>query len=210
MTEAEWLACANHWTTIEEFLRRTGRLNPRKLVLFGCACCRRIWNLLEERGQEAVEAAERYADGLGSKFRVMALAAAAGWVEHLGWPSTEQREAARAAAAILTVGAPYRAAFAARDQPGGVDGERKAQYRLVCDLFGGPSPVPPGIVRARSDTVSRLAQAIYDGRRFEELPVLADALEEAGCTDAAVLDHCRQPGEHARGCWVLDALLGNG
>ena len=53
-----------------------------------------------------------------------------------------------------------------------------------------------------------LSQTIYDQRRFVEMPVLGDALEEAGCTDADILDHCRQPGEHVRGCWVLDYLLG--
>ena len=41
-----------------------------------------------------------------------------------------------------------------------------------------------------------MARAIYDGRRFDELPILADALEEAGCTDAAILAHCRRPGGH--------------
>jgi hypothetical protein len=58
------------------------------------------------------------------------------------------------------------------------------------------------------NTVSKMAQAIYGDRAFEHLPILADALEEAGCTDAAILDHCRQPGEHVRGCWVVDLLLG--
>jgi hypothetical protein len=56
--------------------------------------------------------------------------------------------------------------------------------------------------------VAQVARAIYDGRRFADLPVLADALEESGCTDEAILRHCRSGGEHARGCWVLDALLG--
>src|SRR5437762_722095 len=56
--------------------------------------------------------------------------------------------------------------------------------------------------------IPRLAQAVYEERAFERLPVLADALEEAGCTDAAILDHCRSPGPHARGCWVVDLLLG--
>ena len=57
-------------------------------------------------------------------------------------------------------------------------------------------------------TIHHLAQAIYDERAFDRLPILADALEDAGCTDAAILDHCRQPGEHVRGCWVVDLLLG--
>jgi hypothetical protein len=52
-----------------------------------------------------------------------------------------------------------------------------------------------------------LAEAIYADRAFDRLPLLADALEDAGCSDAAILDHCRQPGEHVRGCWVIDLLL---
>ena len=54
----------------------------------------------------------------------------------------------------------------------------------------------------------KFAQAIYDDRDFDRLPILADALEEAGCTNADILAHCRQPGEHVRGCWVVDLLLG--
>ena len=54
----------------------------------------------------------------------------------------------------------------------------------------------------------KLAQGIYDDRAFDRMPVLADALEEAGCYDADILAHCRQPGEHVRGCWVVDLLLG--
>jgi hypothetical protein len=57
-------------------------------------------------------------------------------------------------------------------------------------------------------TVTELAQAIYTDRAFDRLPILADALEEAGCTDAAILEHCRGPGPHVRGCWVVDLLLG--
>lgn len=57
-------------------------------------------------------------------------------------------------------------------------------------------------------TVPKLAQTIYDDRRFDLLPILADALEEAGCGDADILAHCRGPGPHVRGCWVVDLLLG--
>ena len=56
--------------------------------------------------------------------------------------------------------------------------------------------------------IRKMAQAIYDARAFDRLPLLADALEDAGCTDAAILSHCREPGEHVRGCWVVDLLLG--
>jgi hypothetical protein len=56
-------------------------------------------------------------------------------------------------------------------------------------------------------SVKHLAEAIYEDRAFDRLPILADALEDAGCTNADILNHCRQPGEHVRGCWVVDLLL---
>ena len=59
-------------------------------------------------------------------------------------------------------------------------------------------------------TVQSIAAAIYEDRTFDRLPILADALEEAGCTNADVLLHCRRPGEHVRGCWVVDLVLGEG
>jgi hypothetical protein len=56
--------------------------------------------------------------------------------------------------------------------------------------------------------VTTTAQAIYDERTFDRMPVLADALETAGCTNEEILNHCGQPGVHVRGCWVLDLILG--
>jgi hypothetical protein len=56
--------------------------------------------------------------------------------------------------------------------------------------------------------IANLAQAIYDDRAFDRLPILADALEDAGCGDADILGHLRGPGPHVRGCWVVDLLLG--
>jgi hypothetical protein len=60
----------------------------------------------------------------------------------------------------------------------------------------------------KSCTVINLAQGIYHERAFERMSMLAGALEEAGCMNSEILNHCRQPGEHVRGCWVLDRLLG--
>ena len=54
-----------------------------------------------------------------------------------------------------------------------------------------------------------IARSIAQEGRWEDLPVLADALEEAACTDRDVLDHCRRPGDHVRGCWVIDLILGH-
>src|SRR5207244_2679385 len=70
-------------------------------------------------------------------------------------------------------------------------------------------PLPPFqvVVRAWNDgTVVKLAQGIYHERAFDRLPMLADALEDAGCTDATILAHCRGPGPHARGCWATPAM----
>jgi hypothetical protein len=55
--------------------------------------------------------------------------------------------------------------------------------------------------------MAKMAKGVYDGRRFDDLPLLADALEEAGCTDADILGHLRASGPHARGCWPVDLLL---
>jgi hypothetical protein len=94
------------------------------------------------------------------------------------------------------------------------DRERAAAWAAHCallrDIFGNPfRPVAinPSYLRWRDGTVVRIVQAIYHERRFQDLPILADTLEEAGCTDAAILTHCRGPGEHVRGCWVVDAIL---
>jgi hypothetical protein len=86
--------------------------------------------------------------------------------------------------------------------------ENKGQTDLLREIIG--NPFRPISVDARwlTSTVVALAHAIYDDRTFGRLPILADALEEAGCTNADILNHCRQLGEHVRGCWVIDLLLG--
>jgi hypothetical protein len=83
---------------------------------------------------------------------------------------------------------------------------------LLRDIFGNPfrrPTVDPAWLAWSGRMVINLARAIYDAHRFTDLPVLADALEEAGCDDEAILAHCRGPGPHVRGCWVVDLILGN-
>jgi len=79
---------------------------------------------------------------------------------------------------------------------------------LLRDIFGNPFRAVIIDPQWQSSTVTTFAQAIYDDRAFDRLPILADALEDAGCTDASILEHCRGGGVHARGCWVVDLLLG--
>jgi hypothetical protein len=88
--------------------------------------------------------------------------------------------------------------------------EARAQADLLRDLFGNPWR-PASLDSAwLTRTATALARAAYEGRRFEGLPILGDALEEAGCDREEILAHCRGPGPHVRGCWVVDALLGKG
>ena len=87
--------------------------------------------------------------------------------------------------------------------------EELHQCTLLRCIFGTPfqgSPLKEP--KWRTDTVTGIAQAIYDDRAFDRLPVLADALEDAGCDDRELLDHCRSGEEHVRGCWAVDLLLG--
>jgi hypothetical protein len=109
-------------------------------------------------------------------------------------------------------------AFAAIRSPGAVPSDRaffasqtaeeRAQTDLLRCVFG---PLPfrpvPSELSWRSPAVLALAAEIYEERRWGNLSVLADALSEAGCTDEAVLAHCRSPGPHTRGCWPVDLLL---
>ncbi|MBI1916295.1 MAG: hypothetical protein HYS12_16425 [Planctomycetes bacterium] len=89
--------------------------------------------------------------------------------------------------------------------------EHQAQCQLLCDVVGNPyrpMTLGPDWLTWNSGTVVKIAQGIYDERAFDRLSILADALEDAGCVDGEILAHCRGPGPHVRGCWVVDLLLG--
>ena len=88
---------------------------------------------------------------------------------------------------------------------------RARQTDLIRDIFGNPfrsTPVNPSWLKWNGGVVRKMAEAIYEERRFAELPILADALEDAGCSDSDLLSHCRGAGPHVRGCWVVDLILG--
>lgn len=96
--------------------------------------------------------------------------------------------------------------------------ERSANATLLRDIFGNPFR-PVTLDRAwlawNGHTIPKLAQTIYDERDLPSghldagrLAILADALEEAGCSNVDILSHCRSPAPHVRGCWVVDLLLG--
>ena len=82
---------------------------------------------------------------------------------------------------------------------------------ILREVFGNPfrpACFSRSVLAWNDGTAVKLAQAIYAERSFDRLPVLADALEDAGCDNADILNHLRGPGPHVRGCWAVDLLLG--
>jgi hypothetical protein len=221
MTEAEWLACGNP----EEMYRFLGdRLSERKTRLYLCACCRRIKTLLfDTRASGALRVAERYADG---KAGASELAAAERWATKaaIAASAPELRMAYYAVRASCSrsreewlSGAGYVAhALGATGLPAFLDsGLHEVQMAVLAEVFREVITPPWRSMKCEASwkaweggVIVAMASAVYDEGAFDRLPILADALEEAGCADEAILSHLRGPGSHARGCWAIDLLLG--
>jgi hypothetical protein len=231
MTEEEWLKGPAAWLMLE-FLR--GTRQGRKLRLFACACCRRVWDhLTDVRTRTAVEALELEADDPRSSFQLnpeASFRAAAGASQaaaaavasradpvlasrHAAWAVLRAAEDVTIVPALTSLSKAISAAGRVVEAteghwggptPSALDGgELMAQSDLLLDIFG--NPFRRSLVDARwltwnDATVPRLARGIYEDRRLEMLPILGDALEEAGCGDADMLAHCRRPALHVRGC----------
>jgi hypothetical protein len=86
--------------------------------------------------------------------------------------------------------------------------EEREQAVLIREVFGNPFRPVTLDIRWQTETVVALATGIYADRAFDRMPILADAMEEAGCDNADMLNHCRGEGPHVRGCWVVDLVLG--
>jgi hypothetical protein len=215
MTDDRWLGCTDPHAMLEHL---RSRVTERKLRLFACACVRLHWDdLFDPRSRAAVEVAERYADGLATEVdrfdawdeandivfkdaRVTAALHAA--AEDSEYMAGDRVNVDVAHAVVSEV--------ALRSRPPRV--EHLAQCGLPRCIFGvSPFATPPCVpdaIRLWSDrTVPRLARLIYDEHAFGDLPILADALEDAGCRDEVILDHLRSGGPHAPGCFALDACL---
>jgi hypothetical protein len=199
MQESEWLECRSP----TEMLRFLGpRISGRKLRLYGCAGCRRLWWMLwDERSRNAVEVSERFADGLASAEELNAAAALAQEAVREFQPPRFGANAAETA--LMTTQSPGEAADRAATKAADAD-----MLRDLCGNPFRPVTIDPFWLAWNDGTVVRMAQAIYEDGLFTHLPILADALEEAGCNNPVILAHCRQPGGHQRGCWLVDLLLG--
>ncbi len=91
----------------------------------------------------------------------------------------------------------------------GNQGLKEQQAELVREFFGNPYQPVAFDQTWRTPTVTALAQQMHDSQEFSPMPILADALQDAGCEDTSVLEHCRDElALHTRGCWVLDLILG--
>ncbi len=216
MTEAEWLACREPRILTYRMSRWvTGSARKTRLYLSGC--CRLSWPLLiDERSRRAVEVAERLADDrAGSEEVREAYARALLAVARFSYRSARGTAAMMAATGSLAGegnldGVAFRFGESLRlaSRPARREAMAAAQCDLIRDLFGFPprhQPIDPGWITPRVD---ELARDIYDGRDYGKMPILGDAIEEAGCANPRILEHCRQGIGHARGCWVLDALTG--
>jgi hypothetical protein len=206
--EGEWLAC-NDPTVLVSCVGRGAA--ERMQRLFACACCRRYWHMFpDRRSRAAVEAAERFADGLATGRELAracdgaaAVAGATGTLTDWTWLAVEAADPGPSAVRVVHR---FRLGLGGASNP-----LRAWMVSLVRDVFGNPFRTPhldPAWLTWEGGTVRKLAEGIYQDQAFDRLPILADALEEAGCADEQVLAHCRGGGPHVRGCWVLDLLLG--
>lgn len=215
MNEAIWLSCIDPIPMLA-FLRGSG--SDRKFRLFGLACCREIEPLLGPSSLSSLATVEQYADGLRSRSTLVRARAAATRVLE------EVSQADRGGALVVKwlchdhvwpqcgVIARDSAEFLASRQPRHLMKATRRlallnRARLLRDVF---TPFHPTAFDAswRTEAVIALARGVYEDRAFDRLPVLADALEDAGCADADILAHCRGDGPHVRGCWVVDLVLG--
>jgi hypothetical protein len=211
MTEAEWLVCSDPQPMLE-FLR--GRASDRKLRLFACACCRKLLHPFQpQKYRNATEAAERHADRLLTEEEVDAVKWQWDRIDRRHLSGREECEV-QAVCGSLRVSAAEGASYAGQ----AVTEIGISPVGLLCCIFGDPfrpMTIDPAWIARHDGTIPKLAQAIYDDRHLpsghldpHRLAVLADVLEDAGCTDHDILAHCRGPGPHVRGCWVVDLMLG--
>ena len=165
--------------------------SPRKLRLFAAAGLRLVWDQIDEFGRAAIQIAEDFADGHADAEQLRAARLAckgasqcAAWYAALSDPFIAARNASLSA------------------QSGGAAPAVLAG--LMRDIFGPPILESPAL----TPELLAFVRSIYEDRTFEQFVRLADMLVAAGISNEELLSHLRQAGQHVRGCWAIDALLG--
>jgi len=202
MTKEEWAECQQPTAMLQLLL---GTKSHRKCRLFGCLLMRTISEVRADAELLCVlEVAERFADGLASEMEIdRQHAVITSRVEELIAQSDFERAA---------IARDVRLCFDPRQKKWLLNSYHRRRWlpedtNLIREIFSNPiHPVAPD-PNWQSETVLALATRIYAERAFDRMPILADALEEAGCDNADILSHCRGDGPHVRGCWVVDLLL---
>jgi hypothetical protein len=214
MTEAEWLTTTDD---PREMLEYVENVSQRKWRLFLCGCARNSWHTHSvEEGRAATETAERYADGLVTAEELTAARRRAH--ELVASKAEELSPSDRAIwdalpATYVEPSRAYDCALWNFTQFGQGANRSPAEYAKYCDLlrdiFGNPFRPVVFDPAWRTSDVMLLAQSIYEERAFDRMPILADALQDAGCDSDDILGHLRDPhAAHVRGCWALDLVLG--
>ena len=175
-------------------------VTDRKRRLFGVACCRRLWDCLVPHFRRAVDAEESSADSQ--------------LTEREGVDPDLQSFVQSGSVSIIGSFGLLRRRFRPGNPPTD-DKECLPRCALIRDIFGNPFRPSSLDCVSLTRTVTMLAQAAYEERTLpagtldpDRLAILADALEDAGCTDADILSHLRGPGPHVRGCFAIDLILG--
>jgi hypothetical protein len=222
MTEAEWLASRDPQALLGFLWKSYRHLSARKLRLFAVYCFRNVLHReTEAEVWQAMEVAERYAEGLATESELRA----ADEPLHRIWLDSWGNDSVPAAVLQMTsyaIAEPFRAAvcasWAARESAehavgtGNHEAEATLHASWLRDIF--PSPFRPKYVtrdwfRWNGGTATILARQMYNSREFSAMPILADALQDAGCDNDDILSHCRDTQlAHVRGCWVVDLVLG--
>lgn len=219
MTEAEWLACEAA-ESIGKLVK--SRLSARKSRLLACICAREVVESVRcDSTLKAIEAAEGFLDGAVSHEELREVGYSASRVRNeLAWAVAFVDAGYGAGCAVC-----HHAMHFARAAARGTDSRDQALFSAVCrrgrrqglqrswallrDLAGLPPHLRVAFDPAwRTSTVIDLARQMYASRDFFAMPILADALQDADCTNEVVLNHCRGDGPHVRGCWVVDLVLG--
>jgi hypothetical protein len=205
MTETEWLTTTDSYAMLDSL----ATADPRKLRQFAAeALLRSLPSETPTKYRTVVETYQRYIDGDASPdewfetYSAVAAGAILGGIQDLIAP--EPFEAARRAAGFSF--APLPTYFGRRRIVGPVD--RLAETALLREIFGNPFRPVAFSPEWRTDTAVTLARTVCDLRQFDAMPILADALQDAGCDRDDILSHCRDTSQmHVRGCWVTDLVL---